>query len=230
MAEQWCPFAVRWPGPPERVGYGSNVEHPKRGFVVHSAEGYHHKDGSDYTFIDEMWAPGRQASWHFSVVRTPPYVYQHYPLDVNAWHAGDADDDGGVRANIELGGMETEGVVGEGLTPEQRGYQYRVIKWAAEARDWPGLTKYWPTVPSTWDAVGLLAEHRHVSDRYTTCPNDRIPFGAYIKQWEGETMPTDEEIELFVLRVERALYQAIVERRYTDADNILRKYFGVNPP
>src|SRR5262245_59361112 len=156
----WCPFAVRYDGPPEKVGYGSTLIAPKRGEVKHSAEGYW--DGAHSV----LWDLDVQSSWHFTV---GDYIEQHYPLDVCCWHAADTDPDGAVRGNYDLVGVEHIGVAGEPLTQAQIDNTVLLTRWLAQQCLLGTFTRY----PD--QAGWTLCEHNEVSNSPTACPSGRIP-------------------------------------------------------
>src|SRR3990167_3711596 len=108
-----APFAVWRPGPLAKVGYpGIGYRGPKRGAVCHSAEGTSWDVMHD--LIDSL---ARRASWQLTIGYD--HIEQHYEYDYHCWHGGHTDDDGSVRANIDLVGIEGLGVAGGPLTPYQ---------------------------------------------------------------------------------------------------------------
>lgn len=165
MSELWCPFAVRYPGPANKVGAGGQVASPKRGEVKHSAEGYW--DGAH----NVLWDVGVQSSWHFTV--GDDRIEQHYALDANCWHANDTDPDGLVRSNFALVGVEHLGVAGVdlSLTPSQTARTEELTMWMAQQF---GRTAYgrYPAQLGLW----TLAEHNQVGNDPTACPSGRIPW------------------------------------------------------
>ncbi len=169
MADLWMPGAIKKPGPPDKVGYealGFGVKGPKKGDVKHSAEGS--ADG----LLTVLHGP-RRASWHFSVLYGA--VWQHYPVNAHCWHAGDTDDDGGVRANIELVGIEHEGMAGFSLTDYQVEMTVEITKFCAEFFDRTEAYARYPIMPvDGW----TLAEHNQISDSFTACPSNRVDWEA----------------------------------------------------
>ena len=167
MAELWAPFAIKKPGPADKVGYealGFGVKGPKKGDVKHSAE------GSAAGLLTVLHG-ARRASWHFSVLYGA--VWQHYPINAHCWHAGDTDDDGGVRANIELVGIEHEGMAGFELTDYQVEMTVEITKFCAEFFDRTASYERYPVMPADgW----TLVEHNEVSNVPTACPSGRIPW------------------------------------------------------
>lgn len=168
MVDQWCPFAVRRPGHPDKVGYSFAGElNPKRGAVDHSAEGFWH---GIHLALDD---PNRRASWQFTVGYDR--IEQHYPLLANCWHGGDVDDDGGVSANIDLVGKEHLGVAGTPLTPSQVELSTKLDIWIMEQLGrsvWQRFDGWDPDDGKTF----LATEHNEVSDAPTACPSGRIPW------------------------------------------------------
>ncbi len=187
MAELWMPEAIKKPGHPDKVGYdelGFGNKGPKRGTVVHSAEGWRTE------LLRLVKDINRRASWHFSVL-TDGTIWQHYPIDAHCWHAGDTDDDGGVRANIELVGIEHEGVAGEPLTEYQVEMTVEITKFCADFFDRTSAYERYPVMPADgW----TLVEHNEVSNVATACPSGRIPW-----EYVMEILNTQED------DVERAL-------------------------
>ena len=139
----WMPV-VKVPGHPDKVGYdalGFGSKGPKRGDVKHSAEGW----GTYLKFL--VQSPLAIKSWHFSVL-TDGTIWQHYPVNVHCWHAGDTDDDDDVRANIELVGIEHEGLVGTPLTAEQTAATIEITKFSAEFFERTAAYDRFPVQPS----------------------------------------------------------------------------------
>lgn len=167
MAELWAPFATRRPGPRNKGGYSfAGFTAPKRGSVDHSAEGY------SRDVIHDILDGPRRACWHFTIGYG--WVEQHYPLDWNCWHAGDADDDNGVVANVELIGKEHMGMVGDRLSAYQLDMSVRIDQWAADQMGTEGFARW----PDQSFPVWTLCEHNEVSDTPTSCPSGRIPWNA----------------------------------------------------
>jgi hypothetical protein len=187
----WYPGAIRRPGPPEKVGYSHVGESgPKRGTVVHSAEGWW---SGSHAVLDDL---DRRASWHFTV-GTDGMLEQHYPITFHCWHAGDVDDDGGVAANVDLIGIEELGMAGTPLSVPQNRVTADVIKWSANefALAEFGLWTDWDMQAYVW----LLAEHNWVSDVYTACPSDRVVWEELFKLLGGEAMTDEEKARMVAL-------------------------------
>ena len=167
--DEWPPFALRLPGPPGKIGYGT--EHsPKRGEVKHSAGGYEH------AMLSILANPGNGVSWHYSVMQDGR-VFAHYPLTANCWHAGDSDVDGGVSANIDLVGVEHEGGApgneSDPLTDAQIEATVALTRWMMAQYGLRGAVRY----PAQSEGnYWWLVEHNEVSNRPTSCPSGRIPW------------------------------------------------------
>lgn len=168
MAE-WCPFAIRRDGPFNKQGYSGVSAHRKRGQVNHSAEGYW---PGIYQVLDSV----RQVSWHFTIGYDR--IEQHYPVSSDCWHAGDADNDDGVAANIDLIGIEHLGRVGEPLTEYQIDANVRLTKWLSENA---GITTTYARFPEQY-GVWTLVEHNQVGDLRTDCPSGRIPWDEIMER------------------------------------------------
>ncbi|KKM92789.1 hypothetical protein LCGC14_1215000 [marine sediment metagenome] len=175
----WMPGAVRRHGPPVKVGYTSGASGPKRGDVKHSAEGGW---GGIHAVLDDL---SRSASFQFTVGYDR--FEQHYPYNAHCWHAGDADDDGGVAANIDLVGIEHLGMAGTPLTDYQVAATVQISEWCAAQE---GITEFarYPEQAGVW----TLVEHNEVSDVPTACPSGRIPWDTILKALGDDDM-TDEE-------------------------------------
>ncbi len=151
----WAPFAIRRPGPAEKVGYGPLRSSAKEGIVAHSMEGLL---GAAFGELDR---PDRQASWHFSIARGGE-IYQHYDTDLVVWASGS------YEANRRFVAVEHEGWAGERLTPEQVEALARIIVWCADVYGWAVIQRQ-----------VTLWEHREMT-RFasppTSCPSGRIPW------------------------------------------------------
>jgi N-acetyl-anhydromuramyl-L-alanine amidase AmpD len=120
-------------------------------------------------------------------------VEQHYPISAYCWHAGDVDDDGGVAANIDLVGIEHLGMAGQPLTAYQIEMTTKITQFCADQYGLRDFARY-PTQRDVW----TLAEHKEVSDVYTECPSNRIPWSLIIgglRTEEEEDMALQEELE-----------------------------------
>ena len=186
----WAPFATRRPGPAWKVGYSHvGEESPKRGDTKHSAEGW--RAG----LYSELDGPNPK-SWQFTVGLD--WLEQHYPFRANCYHAGDADDDGGVAANIDLVGIEHIGKAGTPLNDYQVAATVKITRWCAEQE---GLRRFalYPQQEGVW----TLVEHNQVSDRYTACPSGRIPWAAITNALYAEE---DDMAELVQERGKRFIW------------------------
>lgn len=139
--------------------YGWGVRGRKRGVVLHSADGY-------WPGLHSVLDDPNRGSWHFTVGYDR--VEQHFDADIHCWHGGDTDDDGGVKANLDLGGIEVLGREGELMTPYQLDQVVKLNEWWAAQF---GLTKFgrYPVQANVW----TMAEHNEVSNTYTRCPANR---------------------------------------------------------
>ncbi len=178
MSELWCPWAVRRDGPARKQGYTGGVAGvppnlwqaaPKRGAIIHSADGY-------WPGIYEVLDGPRNASWHFTVGYDR--VEQHYALNANCWHGNDTDDDQAVRGNIDLIGVEVLGRPGEAPTEYQLQSIVNLQLWSAEQMLGP-LPRFcrWPD-QNGW----TLAEHRELGNTATLCPSGRIPWPEVMRR------------------------------------------------
>jgi hypothetical protein len=180
MTEEWCPFAVRRPGPAWKVGYSFCGEQgKKRGEVKHSAEGHW---GGIHAGLD---GPALK-SWQFTVGYDR--MEQHYPFRAHCWHAGDVDDDGAVAANVDLVGVEHLGFAGELLTDYQIDATAKLTIWLMEQEGHRDIALY-PIQGGLW----TLAEHGEVSDTWTACPSGRIP-RRIITEKVREYMALEDEV------------------------------------
>ena len=181
MASLWMPGAIIVPGHPDKIGYqrlGFGSRGPKRGDVKHSAEGW----ATYLKFLIETRLAIK--SWHFTVLLDGT-IWQHYPIDAHCWHAGDTDDDDDVRANIELVGIEHEGLVGQPLTAEQTQATVEITQFCAEYFERSAAYARFPVQPSDgW----TLVEHTEVSNAFTACPSDRIPWDDILELLEEDDM------------------------------------------
>src|SRR3990167_11198261 len=154
----WMPGAVVWIGDADKRGYlGHGNEGPKRGAVCHSAE------GKSWQVMHDILAGPRRASWTFTIGYDR--IEQHAPYRSHCWHAGDIGDDGGVRANIDLIGIEALGMAGEPLTPYQVDAEVLINRWCAEQEGIRTFARYPRGGIGTW----TLAEHNEGSDAPNAC-------------------------------------------------------------
>lgn len=181
MASLWMPGALIVPGHPDKIGYerlGFGSRGPKLGDVKHSAEGW-----AEYLkFL--VQTPLAIPSWHFSVLLDGT-KWQHYPIDAHCWHAGDTDDDGDVRGNIELVGIEHEGLVGTPLTAEQTQATAEITRFCAAYFGRANAYARYPVMPADgW----TLAEHTQISNTFTACPSDRVNWDDILALLQEDTM------------------------------------------
>lgn len=174
----WYPGAVRWPGNPNVTGYPPSIgglKAPKRGAVEHSAEGV------NWGVIHDLLLT---KSWHATIGYDR--IEQHHPIDINCWHGADTDADGGVRANIDLIGVEHLGVAGHPLTEYQIQATVDFNRWAAAQFGLATFSRY--PKQDGW----TMAEHNEVSNTYTACPSSRIPWAEVMKRLqEDDVTPQD---------------------------------------
>ena len=180
--DEWCPFAIRRDGPSNKHGYSfAPSPSPKRGIVPHSMEG---TLAGAFGRLDSQVQP--RVAWQFSIAKDGT-LYQHYEVSANCWGSGDTDDDGGVRANIDLDSCEFEGVRGETLLLPQVVTFANLYIWEEEEHN---FLPY-----QTWLTV---YEHKWVSDSPTSCPSNRIPHDLVIatinELKEPVTMPAEDKL------------------------------------
>lgn len=201
--DRWYPAAIQRPGPAWKTGYPSLGRFSlKRGSVWHSAE------GNSLDVMHNLLDGPLHKSWQFTIGKTPSDgTEQHYPIDVNCWHAGDVDNDGAIRANIDLDGLEFMGVVGEPLTPYQLEQGVQITRFCASAFGFATYSRY-PVQRLNW----TLVEHNQVSDFPTACPSDRIPWGVVLDMLE---VPEEEDhmLELVTTVGASGLYTFITDWR-----------------
>ena len=206
----WMPSAIRHHGAPVKVGYTSGASGPKRGDVKHSAEGGW---GGIHAVLADL---SRQSSWQFTVGYDR--IEQHYPYIAHCWHAGDADDDGGVAANIDLVGIEHLGMAGTPLTDYQVAATVQISEWCAEQE---GITRFarYPEQAGVW----TLAEHNQVSDVPTACPSGRIPWDTILKALGDDEMGmTPDEKKLFdIVRDDAVIGKNRSERNEKKLDELI---------
>lgn len=178
----FMPGATQRPGPTHKSGgYAAGNEGPKRGAVVHSMVGFY---AGALSGLDSAV----QKSWHFSILYHGEIV-QHYSRQANTWHANDSDSDGGVRANIDLVGIEMEGGPpgneSEPLTSSQFNALVSLLRWCAEQEGLGALFSRYPNQA----LVFTLAEHKEVGNSPTACPSNRIPWGAVLTMLNAPIAP-----------------------------------------
>lgn len=184
---EWCPFAIRRDGPQWKGGYyigGVFVKaSPKSGEIKHSAEG-------GWAGLYSVLDGAARSCWTFTVGYDR--IEQHYPFSWNLWHGADADNDGGVNANVQLIGIEHLGSAGQPLTPYQIDATTRISRWAMSERGYVDTTR---DMFNTRD--WRMAEHNQVSDTFTDCPSGRIPWAKIRARLKGDEPMTPAEREAF---------------------------------
>lgn len=129
--ETWLPFAVKHPGPVNKLGYGG-VKYRQLGEI--EGEVKHSTEGSLQAAFGELDKLTRGASWHGTIDHDGT-LYQHYPLEAICWHAGDAGDrshDTSLLGNLTLLGWEhvdrINGVQLATLTPAAEATTIRITE------------------------------------------------------------------------------------------------------
>lgn len=179
-SDGWFDWAIRTPGPFRKLNSDTNkvpLFNPARAIFLHSAEGY------KATMLN--LAVNGPLSWHLSNC-IDGELHQHYPLNVQCWHAS--------AANPFAIGMENEGVgdpqLGRPeptLSPEQTDNAVRVI---AELSAWRGWTPRRPV--SATDTQHTLWEHNEVTrvgGSGTACPSGRIPWDTILSRLAPQPAP-----------------------------------------
>lgn len=174
LSVRWCPFAVQRPGPVWKAGYPSLFLPgvPKLGEVKHSAEG-------GWAGAHSVLDGTARSSWQFTIGE---YIEQHYPVDAYCWHGGDLDDDGGVRANIQLVGVEHLGMRPTPIDDTQVALSAKLSRWLMETNG------YTLAVRGLGAGAWSLYEHNEVSDVPTACPSGRIRWPELMAQIGGGDM------------------------------------------
>ena len=160
MSETWLPFATKKPGPPQKAGYGALQKRVVQGFVGHSME------GSLAAALGELMNPNRQASWTLSNPKVGPLL-QHYPLEAITWASGSQE------ANRRFLAMESEGVAGELLNPNQIANVQAVLN----------------AIPLVWERKVTLWEHKEMvafGSAPTACPSNRYPWAQILAGLEDD--------------------------------------------
>ena len=173
VSELWFPGAEPLPGPARKT---SGTSWPKQGVVMHSAEG-------SWPGLRSVLMARDGGSWHFSNLKDGR-LYQHYPIDVIAWHAR-----GG---NTKYVGVEHEGKAGEPLTELQISNAVGLIRWMKEVCEWDDLSRVRPD--------GNMVEHNEVgreNNYVTACPSrGRIPWVKIMTRVEkGDNMELLKQLE-----------------------------------
>ena len=181
--ETWLPWAIRHPGPVQKVGYDGGAT---RSLAEIEGEVKHSSEGTLAGALAELAKLDRTASWHLTIAKTG-VVYQHYPLEAITWHAGLPGDrrfDTSLLGNLTLIGEEYEGGgpgnMGEPLTAKQLETSIRVSEF---------VRTVCPHVAASPPTLRLnLWEHGWLSP--TSCPSGRIPWDRIITALE----PKEEEM------------------------------------
>lgn len=112
IVQGWVDWAIRQPGPPEKVYAEPNAG---QGIVCHSMEGW--ISFSFYMLMSQEY----KRSWHFSNSLSGT-LYQHYPLLASCWASGS------WVANTQYVAIESEGIAGTPLTAPQVDTAVRLFK------------------------------------------------------------------------------------------------------
>lgn len=175
-ANGWIDWALDDYGPDWKVNGGRNG---LVGLAAHSAEGYERA-------MNDVLKGTRRASWQLSNMKDGR-LKQHYSLLQQTWTSGAG------WPNNNLIGMESEGVAGEPLTPQQVSNIVRFLKDFAVFSGRANLVRN----PQTWGNRDLfLMEHKE-SIRFggaaTACPSNRYPWATIINSYYN--MQSDPPIE-----------------------------------
>jgi hypothetical protein len=165
MPSTWLDTAIREPGPDTKTNAVPRFTSEKKGIVVHSAE------GSLEAAFAVLHGP-RSASWHFTLAKDGR-LFQHYPLEVQCWHAGE-------KANPWYLGLECEGVAGELLTMDQVNSLKAVLDRVARHEQWLSIAR----------GVTLFEHNEFMA---TSCPSGRIPWELIADFVAPPAAPTDLE-------------------------------------
>lgn len=171
-ADGWIDWAIRKPGPANKVNAGTNQVY---GIFLHSAEGYE----------QGLWSQLANApvSWHLTNL-FDGRLYQHYPLTARCWHA--------TAANQSYVGMEHEGrvLVEPTLTDAQIRTAVKVIQEIKAKYIWLARRPN-----SAIDTSHTLWEHKEVvrlGGSSSACPSGRIPWQTILAQLQ-QPPPQQEE-------------------------------------
>lgn len=168
MTQEWCPFAVYYPGPALKQGYPVWGLGPakKSGEVKHDA------GGSSWDALHGELNGPVQKSWQFTI--GPDRLEQHYPLSACCWHCGDTDPSDGVRGNIDFVGVEHLRV-GSSLSSFQIDMTVKLSQWMALQFGVYIFERY-PIIAA--GSIWTMAEHNEMSA--TQCPSGRIPWSTIL--------------------------------------------------
>ena len=174
----WLDWAVRVPGPADKVSSGTN---PVLGYVPHSAVGYYGGWASRLFSTDRRpdgrYTPYAAASVH-GWIAYDGAVTQHYPLTAACWASGSSYPNGNFVAFENEGGFDPHD---EPLTPAQISANVRIIRELAEWRGWSGFRR--PADAN--DTSANLYEHCECvrwGSLPTACPSKRIPWDAILAE------------------------------------------------
>jgi nucleoid-associated protein YgaU len=186
----WLDWAVRVPGPPDKVSSGTN---PAMGYVPHSAVGFY-GGWADRLFStdrrpDGRYTPYAAASVHGWIAYNGA-VTQHYPFTASCWASGSTFPNSNFVAFENEGGFDPHD---EPLTPAQISANARIIRELAAWRGWTGLRR----PKNEHDTSGNLYEHCECvrwGSLPTACPSKRIPWDDILAEVDGGSVPKPEPV------------------------------------
>ena len=208
----WCPFAIRDPGPAHKQGGGLQNPSPPGSAKVGGI--YHSMVGSWRTARAELMNRANEKSWQFSILKDGR-IFQAYPVTAICWHAGNRS------ANIAHVGIEHEGGplsnTREPLTEKQVDADVRLTLWLKDRFGWPGLRR-----------SRELREHNEF--RATACPSGRIPWAEIIRRAEEEDDTMATAFKVFGQGNTVWLYNGTALHKYTSGVDLARdKRLGLVP-
>jgi LysM repeat protein len=181
----WLDWAVRVPGPPDKVHSAPNKG---LGYVPHSAVGYY-GGWAPRLFSQDRRPDGRYTAYAAASVHGwiayDGSVTQHYPFTASCWASGSEYPNTHFVAFENEGGYDPQD---EPLTPAQIETNVRIIRELAKWRKWAGFRR--PSDAS--DTTANLYEHcecQRFGSAPTACPSHRIPWDQIMALLNGETAP-----------------------------------------
>lgn len=205
MAETWIPWAVRDPAPADKRYSAKNQ---LLGIVLHSMEGTlagaRSRLMSQHRLPDGSYTSYSAASWHFSLAKGGT-LYQHYPLEVSCWHAGNR------LANTRFLGLELEGTKNEPINLAQMETLARLL---TDLR--PILKIEWQRDPIAYRTMWLhreVATIAHPNAGPTACPSARYePFFGFWNHLAELAAKKEGAVEQELDRVLERLNEVLVRR------------------
>ena len=193
--ETWLPFIIKHHGPLGKLGYDGGAT---RSLAEIEGEVKHSSEGTLAGALAVLADRSRTASWHLTIAKDGR-VFQHYPLEAIAWHAGLPGDrrfDTSLVGNLVLIGEEYEGGgpgnMGEPLTAKQLAASVRISEFVRKVCPHVGASP--PTLRRN------LWEHGWLSP--TSCPSGRIPWPEIVAALQEEEM-TDEQLQQILAAIEQ---------------------------